>query len=92
MEGFEASLAERPAKAPLANYALFQTRDLDEARERVAAVFCPHRLDRIGDGGRRGIDSLLLIGTTTHQQDTEQRRQDEMRKTHGFTSMNQGPD
>jgi len=50
MAGFETSLAERPAKAPLGKYALFQTRDLDEARERVAAVFCPHRLDRIGRG------------------------------------------
>ncbi|KPQ08315.1 MAG: Transcriptional regulator containing an amidase domain and an AraC-type DNA-binding HTH domain [Rhodobacteraceae bacterium HLUCCA12] len=36
--------------APLAAYALFQTRELDEARERVASVFCPHRLDRIGKG------------------------------------------
>lgn len=36
--------------APLGAYALFQTRDLDEARERVAAIFCPHRLDRIGRG------------------------------------------
>ena len=36
---------------PLAAHVLFQTRDLDEARERVAAVFCPHRLDRIGRGG-----------------------------------------
>lgn len=41
-------LRERPA--PLAGHVLFQTRDLDEARDRVAAVFCPHRLDRIGRG------------------------------------------
>jgi len=32
----------------LKDHALFQTRDLDEARERVAAVFCPHRLETIG--------------------------------------------
>lgn len=38
------------AQAPLSAYALFQTRDLDEARERVASIFCPHRLDRIGKG------------------------------------------
>jgi len=37
-------------QAPLAGYTLFHTRDLDEARERVAAIFCPHRLDRIGRG------------------------------------------
>ena len=33
---------------PLAGHQLFRSTDLDEARERVAAVFCPHRLDRIG--------------------------------------------
>jgi len=38
------------AQAPLAAYSLFDTRDLDEARERVASIFCPHRLDRIGRG------------------------------------------
>lgn len=35
----------------LMNNALFQTRDLDEARERVAAVFCPHRLETQGTRG-----------------------------------------
>lgn len=39
-----------PAAVPLAAHALFHTHDLDEARERVASVFCPHRLDRIGKG------------------------------------------
>lgn len=34
--------------ALLKDHALFQTRDLDEARERVAAVFCPHRLETLG--------------------------------------------
>lgn len=33
---------------PLQGHALFQSTDLDEARDRVAAVFCPHRLDTIG--------------------------------------------
>ncbi len=36
--------------APLGSHMLFRSSDLDEARERVAAVFCPHRLDRIGGG------------------------------------------
>lgn len=38
------------AVRPLAGFSLFQSADLDEARERVARVFCPHRLDRIGRG------------------------------------------
>lgn len=42
--------APHAGQAPLAAYALFQTCDLDEARERVASIFCPHRLDRIGQG------------------------------------------
>jgi AraC-like DNA-binding protein len=33
---------------PLKGHALFHSTDLDEARERVAAVFCPHRLETIG--------------------------------------------
>lgn len=32
----------------LRDHALFRSRDLDEARERVAAVFCPHRLETLG--------------------------------------------
>lgn len=44
-------MSMQPAKdAPLADFALFRTGDLDEARERVASVFCPHRLDTIGRG------------------------------------------
>ncbi|MGB8811726.1 MAG: AraC family transcriptional regulator [Paracoccaceae bacterium] len=38
--------------APLSAHQLFRSTDLDEARERVAAVFCPHRLDTIGRDGR----------------------------------------
>lgn len=38
--------------ALLQGNALFRTRDLDEARERVAAVFCPHRLETFGTRGR----------------------------------------
>lgn len=39
-----------PGAEPLSAHALFHTTDLDEARDRVAAIFCPHRLDRIGPG------------------------------------------
>ncbi len=39
------------AELPLQRYVLFQTNDLDEARERVAAIFCPHRLEIVGRGG-----------------------------------------
>lgn len=35
---------------PLAQFSLFASSDLDEAREKVARVFCPHRLDMIGRG------------------------------------------
>ena len=44
------SRPDRPL--PLADYRLFRSRDLDEARERVAAVFCPHRLDRLAARAR----------------------------------------
>lgn len=37
---------------PLKDNVLFRTHDLDEARERVAAVFCPHRLEAIGKRDR----------------------------------------
>ncbi len=35
---------------PLAAHMLFETRDLDEARDRVARVFCDHRLDVVRGG------------------------------------------
>ncbi|MDK3017283.1 AraC family transcriptional regulator [Pseudodonghicola flavimaris] len=35
-------------RPPLAAHELFQSRDLDETRERVAQVFCPHRLETLG--------------------------------------------
>lgn len=37
---------------PLARYNLFHTRDLDEAREEVGRVFCPHRLTIAGERSR----------------------------------------
>lgn len=38
------------AARPLSAHQLFHSTDLEEARDRVAAVFCPHRLDTIGRG------------------------------------------
>ncbi|WP_108129849.1 AraC family transcriptional regulator [Gemmobacter caeni] len=35
------------APRPLAAHLLFESRDLDEARDKVARVFCPHRLDTV---------------------------------------------
>ena len=40
----------------LGTHVLFQSRDLDASRERVARVFCPHRL------GARG--SVSMASTT----------------------------
>lgn len=37
-----------PYRYPLASHALFHTRDVDEARESVARVFCPHVLQPCG--------------------------------------------
>ena len=39
---------ESMAAPLLKDFALFRSRDLDEAREKVAAVFCPHRLETLG--------------------------------------------
>lgn len=36
-----------PTPLPLARYRLFESHDLDEARERVARVFCPHGLTMV---------------------------------------------
>lgn len=44
-------LSDMALSRPLARYSLFESKELDEARERVARVFCPHRLDMIGRGG-----------------------------------------
>lgn len=50
------------AQPPLAKHVLFHSTDLDEARERVAAVFCPHRLDTIGRGARLDARHHHLAG------------------------------
>lgn len=42
---------------PLSHYSLFATTDPDEARERVAAVFCPHALRAAGRGAR--VDAFM---------------------------------
>jgi len=36
--------------APLSAHQLFRSRDLDETRDRVARVYCPHRLETVGRG------------------------------------------
>lgn len=36
----------------LSGHSLFETRDPEEARDRVAAVFCPHELKIVGCGGQ----------------------------------------
>jgi|28_taG_2_1085356.scaffolds.fasta_scaffold00238_17 AraC-like DNA-binding protein len=40
--------ADRGPAAPLARFARFRTHDLDEAREAVGRIFCPHELHTIG--------------------------------------------
>jgi AraC-like DNA-binding protein len=40
------------APLPLSRYALFHTRDVDQARESVARVFCPHALNTCHAGER----------------------------------------
>ncbi len=44
-----------PHRYPLASHALFHTRDVDQAREAVARVFCPHVLNPCG--ARRSLDA-----------------------------------
>lgn len=48
---------------PLERYLAFKTRDLDEARERVARVFCPHRLGMVRPrGGVRARQHVARLG------------------------------
>ncbi|WP_436757821.1 AraC family transcriptional regulator [Streptosporangium sp. V21-05] len=42
-------MGETRGPVPLGNRPVFDTADLDEARELVARVFCPHRLELAGD-------------------------------------------
>lgn len=44
-----------PHRYPLASHALFHTRDVDQAREAVARVFCPHVLNPCG--ARQALDA-----------------------------------
>lgn len=43
--------ASSQPRLPLEQHALFRTAELDEAREKVARIFCAHRLHMIGRGG-----------------------------------------
>ena len=40
------------AELPLRRHVLFESRDCEEARDRVGEVFCPHELQVLGKGGR----------------------------------------
>jgi len=44
---------------PLANHTLFETRDIDDARRRVADVYCDHRLNLAGQS--RGLNAWQTI-------------------------------
>lgn len=59
MQGASTSLQ---AMTPLARHALFASDDLDEARDKVARVFCPHRLETIGRGARIAARHHHLAG------------------------------
>lgn len=48
------------AGAPLAGHPLFASDDLDEAREKVARVFCPHHLDVVGRGNVKARHNRVL--------------------------------
>lgn len=45
-------MQELANSAPLGAHVLFRSNDLDETRARVAAVFCPHRLETTDRGAR----------------------------------------
>ncbi|HQY43345.1 MAG TPA: AraC family transcriptional regulator [Paracoccaceae bacterium] len=55
-------LSNAPKRRPLGAHVLMSSDDLDEAREKVARIFCPHRLDRIGREGRFGAHHHHLRG------------------------------
>lgn len=48
----QSGTASASVERPLGRHALFASDDLDEARDKVARVFCPHRLETIGRGAR----------------------------------------
>lgn len=49
-----------PVGHPLTGHPLFASDDLDEAREKVARVFCPHRLDVVGRGDMRARHNRVI--------------------------------
>jgi AraC-like DNA-binding protein len=50
--GYHHGMAVEVAELPLRRHVLFESRDCDEARDRVGEVFCPHELQVLGKGGR----------------------------------------
>jgi len=49
-------MTEMHTRLPLSDYPLFQTTDLDDAREQVGRIFCPHRLELAR--GERTLDAV----------------------------------
>jgi AraC-like DNA-binding protein len=47
---------------PLARFAVFRTGDLDQAREEVAKIFCPHRLATVGGTGLDACHHTIDLG------------------------------
>jgi AraC-like DNA-binding protein len=47
---------------PLRRHRLFETHDLDEAREAVARVYCPHRLTLLGPQGASALHNRVDLG------------------------------
>lgn len=52
--------ADPAATKPLASHVLFESAGLDAARDSVAQVFCPHRLDVIGKGRVRACHHHVM--------------------------------
>ncbi|WP_167858552.1 AraC family transcriptional regulator [Methylobacterium nonmethylotrophicum] len=53
----DASSPATDASRPLARYTRVATREVDEARERIGRIFCPHRLVPVGPGAAAVFDA-----------------------------------
>ena len=60
------SIAAAPKSLPLAKHLLVQTSDLDEARERVARVFCEYKLAYLRPRHNLKHASALFDSATWH--------------------------
>ncbi|EKE71116.1 helix-turn-helix domain-containing protein [Celeribacter baekdonensis] len=58
-----ANLENSAPAIPIARHMLLQTSDIDEARERVGKVFCPHRIEFVGNARKLDFhQSFASIG------------------------------